>query len=274
MQLLHARGVDQVESEQGTKIFLLLVVLVQIRCLTTMEGDMTFFKSCLQNVRLLDHVRVADLLEVTNFTSVTIDAVVNINLALNRSRNHYDQSALRRVLIDVVELEASLYTTTLESALQTTTSPFDVMLSNQYRTSYIRMLQLVLELVETIQSHDTTAAGDFFLESTYSKFACAISTQAELVLDILPMVLGPNFLSDQAGAEQTETPLFDRATSWSDILRLLWPLRMIALGPQYIRSEQFDRISQALQHISKKYGIGRCVEGFPLATLSFADPTG
>lgn len=263
-QLLRARGIEQLQTEQGMKIFWLLTSFIQIRSLTLLEDDdLDFVRVLIDILQQSGQVRVQELVSLAKYTNETISMVAVINSALAEADTNYDGAKLRKILVDAIKLEAHLVETVIENIPEASSHPFDVYVNNQYRGCYIRMLQLILDLTFLIQRNEYQAADDVLLNAVQERSLKAIQTQVKLIFDTLPFILGPNLGHPDSGEGKAKSSTTDRLVGWSDVLRLLWPLRAIATRPQYILEHQATYLSQVEQHVSSTYGIGSHDFEFP-----------
>lgn len=260
-QLLSARGIDQTQTENGLKIFWLLISFVQIKSLALGEDNANFVTGSIEALLKSSQSQNPEVLHLAKYTNETISMVATISEALLEAGLNYDSVKLRNILTDAVKLQAHMEGTVIETLPILPTNAFDAYSNNQYRGCYIRLLQLILDLISTIRNWEFDTENDVLLNSLQQKSINGIRRQAALIFDSLPFILGSKFDAMQVTGLSENIPS-GAPMSWSNVLRLLWPLRTISARLHYISDDQVQYLLKVMQYICKNYGIGNGLSQF------------
>lgn len=253
--MLSARGMDQTQTENGLKIFWLLISFVQVKSLTLGEDNANIVAGSIETLLRSGQLQNPEVLDLAQYTNETISMVATISEALLEAGLNYDSVKLRSILANAVKLQAHMEETVIESLPILPTNPFDAYSNNQYRGCYIRLLQLILDLISTIRNWEFDTENDVLLNALQQKCIDGIRRQAALIFDSLPFILGSKFDATQVTSlSKTLSP--EIPMSWSNVLRLLWPLRTISARLHYISDDQVQYLLRVMQYICKNYGIG------------------
>lgn len=167
-------------------------------------------------------------------------------------------SNMPSILEEVDQLDVEM-TVRLDEVAARWADPLDLRnlgLSNYGRSFLIRMRYSILELLFTASKTPDYPVDLIDMRQQREYCVALIRTLADQVLLTVPHILGPEILDLPSDSFKTSRP-----RSWSDALRLLWPLRLLGSSP-VVLPEQKQSAEDGLGRIAYRVGIRQAVSPY------------
>lgn len=260
IELLRLRGPRQLDTSAGRSIFFQLAASTQIRTMITGEESPAFIQDWL----LASKDRLSGPGLEFFYLSSFAREVANVATQAHEALRADDTSFLSWTTTDLWNQLLSLRTT-LDQALQThpigeIVNVDNLHISNQYRTFYIRALQHLLELVESerfpdgnVLPSEQNARISMSIRNMMRSLVDGVLSTASLVLDSMKADSGRRSPVGKGRSKLTR-PIY-----WCDVLKQLWPLRVLG-GRKYLLSEdQIMANESMLRRLSNDFCIRQAV---------------
>lgn len=257
------------QTEQGRNIFWLLSSSTQIQSLVAGVECPDFIESWLEDFQTQNPHIDTNLIELSKFAKTTARVAAGIRDRLNTTTSVTEPWTIDGVWNEVQNIEIilkqALYRHTLEDAVILD----NIFFANQYRVYFVRMLQYVLDFISSDQVQQNPSTDHERLNFILAHITANIQTLATATLQNATHILGTGIADPTT--QQTFMPsssALDRPVEWSDILILLWPLRITAARPHILRQQQYEFAQACLHCISMTYCIRHAHAPFLLLTQS------
>lgn len=256
VELLRLRGPNQLETSAGRSIFFQLAASTQIRTMITGEDYPAFIHDWLLASRDRLCGPGLEFFYLSSFASETASVATQVQEALRADDIHFRSWTTTDLWTQVLGLQA-----TLDQALQRHSigEPVDVdhlHFSNQYRTFYLRALQHMLELVEARGLADDNGLP---AEQNFRLSLSIHDTMRSLIDELLSTVtlVVTSMLGDQGRRSSVShgTSKFTRPLYWCDVLKQLWPLRVLGSRRYLLTNEQVRTTESMLCCLSENFCI-------------------
>lgn len=270
VELLRLRGPDQLKTPDGRKIFWYLTMSGQVRSLITGAEYPSFIRDWLTESQddLVGCHRT--FLALSTFANHLTVIGARIQEALNTDDTQFLAWTIEDLWTEILTLETTLDQALYDFPLGEPTNLDNLYISNMYRTYYTRTLQHMFDLAESPQARQSVNIEAPHLDQIIEHLQTTVQNLASATLSTVPMILtgsggdyGSTTRSPPLSPPRLSRPR-SRPIGWSDILQLLWPLRIICARKQLLQPTQGDFAQTALERMSDEFGIRQAVAAYDL----------
>lgn len=201
-----------------------------------------------------------DCLHVAQFANHSADICAKVRQAIVSDSLDSLPWTVQQLWDEVLGLQS-----VLESA-QPQISPFEAPVSvkshiqNRYRTCYTRTLQFMYQLLESDLPMQDLTIDTATCNHIRSQITAIIQSLAAATIHTAERVLAPDTnMSD---------PTLSSMPDWFDILKILWPLRILCACKQILLPSQVETVEAMLQRINDDFCIRQAVAPHGLSESS------
>lgn len=266
VELLRLRGPAQLQTRAGQNVFWLLALSTQMRTLITCEEYPPFIQEWL--VVLRDRITgpAKAFIGLSSFAHDLSAIGTAVREALSTDDNNFLLWTVTKLWDKLLSSHAILDDSLAELPLGEPINLMNLYISSMYRTYYIRTLQHMLDLAESSQAREDSGIPSEYLDGIVSSIRDIVQDMTAAILSTVPAVLtaGPEVYSLR------DNPICHRPACWPDVLKLLWPLRILSARRQLLTDEQAEFSELILQHISEDFGIRQAVAIYHMLDRPFS----
>lgn len=265
VELLRLRGPSQLQKPMGQNIFWLLAMSIQMRTLITGEE----YPSFIQDWSILSQDQISGLgLSFFGLSSFAHDLSIigkRVREALTTDDTQFLPWTITDLWNKLLILQATLDQALYDHPLGEPIHLKNLYISNMYRTYYTRTLQHMLDLAESPQAEGNSSIPPGQLDTIVSSIKSIVQSLASATLSTVPAILTAYGADQGPEAYLLESSMTCcRPVCWPDVLKLLWPLRILSARKQLLSDAQVELSQLVLQRISEDFGIRQAVATYHL----------
>lgn len=228
-----------------------------------------FIQSWLEGFQKQNPHTDTDLIKLSKFAMTTARVAAGIRDRLNVSAGEIEPWTINGIWDEVQRLETVLNQALYDHPLEDPVILNNISLSNQYRVYFVRMLQFVLDFINSDHVQQNPVTDHEQLNFILANITANIQALAMATLQSAPYILGAGIEDPTAQKSPKQSiSAFDRSVTWADILRLLWPIRIMAARPHILRQQQYEFAQACLHRISTTYCMRHAHAPFMALTQS------
>lgn len=262
LELIRLRGPEQLQTHTGRNIFWFLALSTQIRSLIAGIECPSFIKTWLDDLHGRNPTIDADLVRLNSFTYTTTLLSARTCRTLRGSSPELLGSEIDSVWSQVQAIEVLFHKAMDDTPLGETISLDKIHLCNMYRVSYMRTLQFMLDLAHAEFLQHEAAVDQNQISALITHGIINIRSLAAESVRTIPYVLGQE-PSSSTSATSVQQLALDRSVCWADVLRLLWPVRIILARKQLVDIGDIQTVEDALHKIGTDYCIRQAMAPLP-----------
>lgn len=260
VELLRLRGPNQLHTASGRSIFFMLAASTQIRTLITGEEYPAFVQDWLLASQDKLSGPGLDFLHLNNFACDAASVASQAREALNIDDTDFLSWRITDLWTRLLGLQVTLNQALTTHSLGEPVNLDNIHISNHYRTLCLRAGQHMLELVQTREIRDCNHS---LLEQNAGlslSLHGMIQSLVDGTLSTASIVLGPQVINqDRRNSLPRGSSKCNRPIYWCDILKLLWPLRILNSRNQFLRDDQAETARSMLRRVSEDFCIRQAV---------------
>lgn len=261
-ELLRLRGSDQLDTPAGRTIFTILAKNTQTRTLITGEDFPEFIKDWSRLLAPRDRPSIPsrDFFHMSSeFAYEMANIATQAREAMATDDPHFLSWNITDLWSRLLAFRPTLNQALYDYPIGEPANADNVYFSNHYRTLYTRALQHVLEFVEARQISHGNVLPSEQVASIALTIHNMIQSLADEILSTASIVLAPWLAKKGRRGSKPPNPHTDRPVNWTDILKLLWPMRILGCRKYLLTEDQAELTERILQCMSENFCMRQSV---------------
>jgi len=256
------RGPEQLQTPIGRSIFWVSALSTQIRSLTAGVECPVFIREWLDALGDRSPTTDADLVRMSRFADTAAFLSAEICRKLSETPLELLSVDLGNLWAQVQALQAPFGQAISDHHLSEPIDINRVHLCNMYRAYYIRVLQFFLDMLQAHLSQAEITIDHGQANAMMDQCISTVRSLAAETIQVMPYILGHEHSSSMSADIPIYEPTLSRAVCWADVLRLLWPLRVILARRYLLSDEEVQVVEGALQKINTDFCIRQATATF------------